>query len=99
MVRFSCRKDGVFQTVQCKFTSSKNNGISLRSQGGTKGTTYDNILNHPVDLLFCATSDSNLFLIPVSDIRQAGNTKQIVLRTTPNSNNQGFNTYPYLVEI
>lgn len=47
-------RDGVLQTVQCKFTNSKNNAIVLRSCGGTKGIVYDNVLNHPLDLLFCA---------------------------------------------
>lgn len=28
-------KDGVFQTVQCKFTSSKTGEINLKSAGGT----------------------------------------------------------------
>lgn len=92
-------KDGIFQTVQCKFTSIKNNAIHLQSKGGTKGTAYDSVLNHPLDLLFCVTGDLNMFLIPMSDIRQAGNTNRIVLRTAPNANNQGFNTYPYLVGI
>lgn len=92
-------KDGVFQTVQCKFTASKENAISLRSCGGTKGTAYDSLLNHPLDLLFCADKDKNLFVIPMQELIQAGNTKSITLRTTPNLNNQGFNTYKYLVQI
>ena len=46
-------KNGVFSTVQCKATGSADNTISLRSTGGTKGTDYDNVLNHPVDFLFC----------------------------------------------
>ena len=92
-------KDGIFQTVQCKFTSSKNNTISFRSTGGTKGEVYDNILNHDLDLLFCADKDLNLFVIPMKDLRKAGNCNQVVLRTTPNKNRQGFNTYKYLVQM
>ena len=92
-------KDGVIQTVQCKFTGSKNNEVILSSRGGTKGSIYDNILNHPLDLLFCADKNKNLFVIPMEDLREAGNTKSITLRTEPNSNNQGFNTYKYLVQI
>jgi hypothetical protein len=42
-------KDGIFSTVQCKATGSAENTISLRSTGGTKGSAYDNVLNHPVD--------------------------------------------------
>ena len=73
-------KDGIFQTVQCKFTSSKLNTISLTSCGGTRRTVYDNILNHPLDLLFCADKDMNMWLIPMDDLRKSKNIKQISLR-------------------
>lgn len=92
-------RDGVLQTVQCKFTNSKDNVIALRSCGGTKGIEYDNILNHPLDLLFCADGRKNLYVIPMEALRKQGNTKSITLKTTPNANNQGFNTYQYLVQI
>lgn len=92
-------KDCIFQTVQCKFTDSQNNSVELNSCGGTKGERYDNVLDHPLDLLFCADSNQHLFVIPVIDIRKAGNKKSIVLRTSPNSNNQGFESYKYLVSI
>lgn len=92
-------KDGKIQTVQCKFTASKDNNIALKSCGGTNGSVYDSILKHPLDLLFCADKDKNLFVIPMEDLIKAGNTKSITLRTIPNSNNQGFNTYNYLVRI
>lgn len=92
-------KDGIMQTVQCKFTGSKYNEIFLRSCGGTQGNVCDNILDHPLDLLFCAYKDKNLYLIPVSELRKAGNVRAISLRTTPNRNKQGFDTYQYLVEI
>ena len=92
-------KDGIFQTVQCKFTASKDKTINFRSTGGTNGSVYDNILNHPLDLLFCADNEMNLFVIPMSEIRAFGNQRQIVLRTEPNSNNQGFQSYKYLVTI
>lgn len=92
-------KDGVFQTVQCKFTNSKGNTIVLRSCGGTKGTVYDSVLNHPLDLLFCADGQKNLYVIPMEDLRKQGNTRSITLKTVPNANNQGFNTYQYLVQI
>ena len=92
-------KDGVFQTVQCKFTASKDNTISLRSCGGTRGTTYDSVLSHPLDLLFCADQNKNLYVIPMRDLMQSKNTQTITLKTVPNANNQGFNTYKYLVQI
>lgn len=92
-------KDGIFQTVQCKFTASKDNSISLRSTGGTKGSVYDNIKNHPLDLLFCVDKDIHIYVIPMKDLLEADNINSIRLRTEPNSNNQGFNTYKYLVQF
>ena len=92
-------KDGIFQTVQCKFTASKDNSISLRSTGGTKGSVYDNIKNHPLDLLFCVDKDIHMYVIPMKDLLEADNINSIRLRTEPNSNNQGFNTYKYLVQF
>lgn len=67
--------------------------------GGTNGAAYDNVLNHSLDLLFCADKDLNMFVIPMKDLREAGNSNRIVLRTSPNTNNQGFNTYKYLVQF
>lgn len=92
-------KNGIFQTVQCKFTASKAKGINLRSSGGTNGSTYDNILNHPLDLLFCADDEKHLFVIPMKDLIQSGNKNIISLRTNPTNNGQGFQTYQYLVQI
>lgn len=94
-------KDGKFQTVQCKFTSSANKSISLRSTGGAKGIIYDNVLNHSLDILFCADDEMNLFLIPMKDLREAGNVNSITLRTEKNiySNVKSFDTSKYLVKI
>lgn len=92
-------KDGIFQTVQCKFTASKDNSISLRSTGGTKGSVYDNVKNHPLDLLFCVDKDIHMYIIPMQDLLEVDNVNSIRLRTEPNSNNQGFNTYKYLVQF
>ena len=93
-------KDGVFQTVQCKFTASKNNEISLKSCGGTKGSAYDNVLNHPLDLLFCANQDMDLWLIPMEDLRQAGNIKSISLRKELHYNARiSLDTTKYLVQF
>jgi hypothetical protein len=93
-------KDGVFQTVQCKFTASKNNEISLKSCGGTKGGAYDNVLNHPLDLLFCANQDMDLWLIPMEDLRQAGNVRSISLRKELHYNARtSLDTTKYLVQF
>lgn len=94
-------KENKFFTVQCKFTSSKNKEISLRSTGGTNGGVYDNILNHPLDLLFCADNEMNLFVIPMEDLRKAKNTKSISLRTEKNcfANSNSFDTSVYLVQV
>lgn len=88
-------KDGKFETVQCKATQTQSDKIDFRSTGGTKGTSYDNLLNHStLDWLFCVNKDLNMWLIPIKDITT---TKQITLRTEPTKNNQGFQTYKYLV--
>lgn len=98
---FIIEKDGIFYTVQCKATGSQDNAISLKSSGGTKGSTYDNILNHKIDLLFCLDKNKNIFVIPVEDIRANGNTNSIRLRTKLSSsvNSTTFDTSKYLVEI
>lgn len=98
---FIAEKDGKFYTVQCKATGSTDNAIYLRSTGGTKGTAYDNVLNHPVDFLFCLDKDLNMFVIPMEDIRQFGNSKQITLRTEKSlyANTKSFDTSQYLVQF
>lgn len=90
-------KDGIFKTVQCKATGNTDKSIYLRSMGGSAGKTYDNVLNHPVDLLFCLDNDQNMYVIPVAKIREAGNTASINLSTVPRV--QGFSTAEYLVKI
>ena len=92
-------KEGLIQTVQCKFTDSKNKEINLTSSGGTAGVTYDNMLNHPLDLLFCADIDKNLFVIPVEEIIKSGNTRSIVLRTNRSkyANADNFDASQFLI--
>lgn len=89
-------KNGKFETVQCKATQTVNGTIDFRSTGGTKGTAYDNLLNHSeLDWLFCVDKNLNMWLIPVKDISTS---KQLTLRTEPTKNNQGFQTYQYRVQ-
>lgn len=89
-------KDGIFATVQCKATMTEDSVIDFRSTGGTNGSTYDNLLNHPIDWLFCVNKDLNMWLIPIKELTT---NKQIKLRTEPNKNNQGFQTYKYRVQF
>lgn len=96
---FIIEKDGVFQTVQCKATGSSNNSISLRSFGGTKGTAYDNVLNHSLDYLFCLDGSMNMYVIPIKDLEEFGCNNQITLRTQKSANGQGFQTYLYKVSL
>ena len=98
---FIAEKDGHFYTVKCKATGSVNNAISLRSTGGTKGSEYDSVLNHDVDLLFCLDKEQNMFVIPLKDIKENGNLKQITLRTEPSksANLTTFHTAQYLVKF
>lgn len=92
-------KDGEFKTVQCKATGSIDNVIHLKSTGGTKGKEYDNVLNHPVDYLFCLDGSMNMYVIPVEDMKKYGCNKQITLRTQKSTNGQGFQTYQYMVYL
>lgn len=96
---FVVEKDGKFYTVQCKATGSADNNINLKSQGGTKGTAYDSVLNHPLDYLFCLDKEQNMYVIPMDALRKAGNSKTITLKKESNKNNQGFNTYQYIVSL
>ena len=90
-------KNNQFFTVQCKDTQTKNDSIDLRSTGGTKGSVYDNALNHSkLDYLFCVNKDLKMWLIPIKDITTS---KQIRLRTEPTKNNQGFQTFQYQVQF
>ena len=90
-------KDGKFETVQCKATQTQTDDINFRSTGGTNGGVYDNLLNHSeLDYLFCVNKDLNMWLIPIKDITTKNS---IRLRTKPNANNQGFQTYKYRVQI
>ena len=96
---FVIEKDGIFQTVQCKATGTSNNVIELKSCGGTKGSTYDFVLEHNLDFLFCLDKDQNMFVIPVQDMKEHRMKKQITLRTEKTANGQGFQTYKYKVSI
>ena len=84
-------KDGIFKTVQCKGTSTEDSTIDFRSTGGTNGGVYDNILNHPLDYLFCIDKDLKCWLIPVEDIRKSGLSRSLVLRDA-----LPFNSHPKL---
>lgn len=92
-------KDGIFETVQCKATETEDDSIDFRSTGGTKGKEYDNIQNYRDKLtyVFCVNKDRNMWLIPIKDLDSSK--RSIRLRTEPNSNNQGFQTYKYRVSL
>ncbi len=96
---FIVEKNGKFYSVQCKATGSSDNTISLRSMGGTKGTVYGRVGDNPIDFLFCLDGSQHMFVIPGEDLHNNGNASSIVLRTEPTKNNQGFQTYKYLVQM
>lgn len=98
---FVAEKDGVFYTVQCKATGSKDNSISLTSSGGTKGKIYDSVLNHPLDYLFCLDKEQNMFCIPMIELMKYQNVKTITLRLEKNkfANKNTFDTSLYVVHI
>lgn len=91
-------KEGIFKTVQCKATNTKDQTIDLRETGGTKGKEYGNVLAHDkLDILFCVNSNLNIWIFPIKDLIDAKVKNTISLRNSPNSNNQGFQTYKYLI--
>ena len=93
-------KDGKFETVQCKATQTESGEISLRNTGGTNGSVYDNVINHSeLNYLFCVNKDLLMWCIPMKDLLESGNRNIISLRIEPTSNNQGFQTYKYRVQI
>lgn len=96
---FIIEKDRKFQTVQCKATGSKNNYIRIQNTGGTKGEAYSSMLIEKPDLIFCLDSEQRMFIIPIEDLIKSGNLKSFKLSTEPNKNNQGFETYKYLVTL
>ena len=93
---FVVEKDGIFQTVQCKATGSKDGRVDFRSTGGTSGGVYDVLTSHKVDWLFCLNQDGVMFCIPGAEIPNA---KGFVLRTEPTTNGQGFQSYKYIVSL
>lgn len=98
---FVAEKDGVFYTVQCKATGSADNSIQLKSTGGTKGTVYDSVKNHPLDYLFCLDKEQNMFCIPMIELMKYQNVRTIALRLEKNkfANKNTFDTSPYVVHI
>lgn len=94
---FIIEKDRKFQTVQCKATGSKNNQIYIQSTGGTKGKPYSSMLTEKPDLIFCLDNEQRMFIIPIEDLIKSGNLRSFKLSAEPNKNNQGFETYKYLV--
>ena len=94
-------KNNIFQTVQCKCTFTEDDTINIKSCGGTNGSVYDSILNHPeLDYLFCVNKDFNCWLIPVKAIVEAGITKSFRLRAklAPSANPK-LDTTLYQVQI
>ena len=94
---FIVEKNGKFETVQCKATGSADGTIDFRSTGGTNCWVYDILTNHSIDLLFCINQNQIMYCIPVKDLPQGQ--RRVTLRTEPTANNQGFQTYKYIVKI
>ena len=66
-------KDLKLYRVQVKGTTFKTKfgiyQVALKSCGGTKGKVYKTVCDTNVELLFIVTSDNNLYLIPINDIK------------------------------
>lgn len=96
-------KDGHFMSVQCKFTATDDNVISMRSSGGTKGGVYDSILNHTeLDYIFCANKNCEMWLIPFEELKKSGNVKTFTLMKTANKygpKSSTFDTSKFVVTL
>ena len=92
-------KDGKFLSVQCKATATESGTIDFRNTGGTHGAIYGHALDTPVDLFFCTDKDYNCFVIPMSALKDAKVKNTITLRTQPNANHQGFQSYAFLIHL
>ena len=88
-------KDGVFSTVQVKYTGElARNGeaykCTLKTTSGTTRTKLYSVVDTPVDLLFCYCSNGESYLIPAKEIT---NTNSITLSKKPIKN--AFDTSKY----
>lgn len=96
-------KDGKLYTVQCKFTATTPSTIDTRSSGGTHGSQYDSVPNHPqLDYIFCANADGDMWLIPLEALYNAGNKKSFRLIKDFNNyapKSKTFDTSKFLVNI
>ena len=65
--------NGILHKVQVKGTSFKTNygiyQVSLKSSGGTKGKIYKTVKETDVDLVFIATVEGEMYLIPKDKIK------------------------------
>jgi len=65
-------KNDILFKIQVKSTSCKTKygtyQVSLKSCGGTNGTTYKTVIDTKVDLLFVVSSDLSMYLIPIDII-------------------------------
>lgn len=66
-------KNNVLKRVQVKSTGCKtkygNYQVALKSCGGTKGRTYKTIIETEVELIFIATENKKMYLIPKKIIK------------------------------
>lgn len=94
-------KNGIFQSVQCKFGGEKAEDnddaykCGLRTIGA-KGTYHGTVKDSGVDLLFCLRPDKIMYVIPVKDI---DNSNSIRLTTKNSKFNSGFDSSKYIVEL
>lgn len=93
-------KDGVFQSVQVKYTSEQHdNGqyvCSLRTISGTTRKKVYSVKDTMVDLLFCYCSNGLKFLIPAKEIKTS-NIITLFTGTSDYINNNALDTSKFLL--
>lgn len=95
-------KDGIFQSVSCKFGGAKTPNedaysCELRTIGA-KGTYHGTVKESGADLLFCLRPDKIMYVIPIS-ILPNSNTIRLITKPSKFSPKSSFDTSKYIVDL
>ena len=93
-------KDGVFQTVQVKYsgrkTSSGAYACSLKTTSGSSRDITYTVKDTPVELLFCYCQNGDMYLIPVKDFTNR-NCINLYRHRNSCANKNTLNTSRYII--
>ena len=98
-------KDRFLSDLKKEMSLYKNKDRKINSIffGGGTPSILDNkdikMIMQEIENNFYIDKDAHMYVIPGVDLRNAGNRNVLTLRTEPSKNNQGFQTYQYLVTM